>query len=122
MLRKGGLHTENRLPDGSRPEAFSSVIATPGSDQGRLRAAVAARRPGRAARRGARRLLGGGDALAVERDEVDRVDVERREAAVAHRFRDDLAGERGRAGAGHSIITTGWSCSLGTFCTRKTPA
>ena len=33
-------------------------------------------------------------ALLIERDEIDRIEHQRREAAVAHRRRDDLAGER----------------------------
>ena len=33
-------------------------------------------------------------ALPIERDEIDRIEHQRREAAVAHRGRDDLAGER----------------------------
>src|SRR5437016_6142522 len=35
-----------------------------------------------------------GHALAVEADEIHRIDTQRREAAVHHRARDDLARER----------------------------
>ncbi len=59
--------------------------------------------------------------LPVEPDEIDRVDVQRREAAVAHRLGHDLAGE-GKSRRGHSIITAGWIWSAGMLRSRNTPA
>ena len=59
--------------------------------------------------------------LAVESDEIDRIEQERREAAVAHRRGDDLA-RKWKQKRGHSISTTGCMLSGGTFWMRKMPA
>ena len=60
--------------------------------------------------------------LLIERDEIDRIEQERREAAVAHRGGDDLAREREQQPRAFDHAPAAAACSCGTFWMRNTPA
>ncbi len=84
-------------------ERFPERLSSAGLRQGRVHPQIRSRRhavlanAARLARLDLRGLCGSGlpfHVLAVQTDKIDRIEHQRRETAVAHRGRDDFAGER----------------------------
>ena len=115
-----------RITDADR-EAHRAFVATLGDKPiwneflGRARSGSALQlglaRLGRRGLRGSLPL----HVLAVQADEIDRIQHQRREAAVAHRVAM-ISRANGNNSRGHSIMTSGCRFSFGTFTIRNTPA